>query len=416
VAQLAINGGAKAAEASRFPSWPIPGEGERRLVDEVLQSGRWGGPEGDKIDRFEQAFAAYQGTKPGVAVANGTVALELALLVAGVRPLDEVIVPAVSFVASATAIVRVGAVPVFVDSDPETLAIAPGAFEAAIGERTTAAVCVHYGGYPVDFDAILPVAKRRGIAIVEDCAHAQGTQWRGMGAGAIGTIGAMSFQASKSLTLGEGGVVTTDDDALAERARLMLRIGRRPGRPGYEHAIVASNYRLTEIQAAIGLGQLELLPDQVRQRQAAQRFLVSELAKIGGLSALKPDPRISRRGFYFLVLRYDSRHFAGLPRDRFVDALRAEGVPCGIGYGMPLYRQPAFGRDALEPFYPRGTRLPDYATERLPVAEEFCANQQVTIPHPVLLADDAGLQSILDAVAKIKVHAEELLVPAGVGA
>src|SRR5262249_39236954 len=154
--------------------------------------------------------------------------------------------------------------------------------------------------------------------------------------------------------------------------------------------------------AAIGLGQLERLPDQVRRREAARGFVVAELEKIGGLSALKADPRITRRGFYFLVLRYDSRQFKGVPRDRFVDALRAEGVPCGIGPGVPLSRQPAFDGEALEPFYPRGTRLPDYAAMRLPVAEEFCADQQVTIPHPVLLADGAGLQSILDAVSKIK--------------
>ena len=409
MASLAINGGSRAAESLRYPSWPILGDEERRLVGEVLESRQWGRLGGPKTDEFEQAFAAYQGAKHGIAVANGTVALELALLAIGVRPLDEVIVPAVTFVASATAVVRVGAIAVFVDSDPESVVISPEAFEAAITDRTTAAICVHLAGYPCDMDAILSIAERRGVAIVEDCAHAHGTQWRGKGVGSLGAASGFSFQASKSLTCGEGGAVLTDDDAVAERARLIHQVGRKQGRPGNEYYIVSSGYRMTEFQSAVGLGQLARLPQQVLHRQAAGDFLAAELAKIGGLTALKRDPRVTRRGYYYFQLKYDAEQFRGVPRDRFVEALRAEGVPCGAGHGAPLYRQPAFRRAELERFYARGVKLPDYEAMHLPVAERLCSEWQVTIPHPVLLADRSSLQSILEAVVKIKEHAEELL-------
>lgn len=407
--RLAINGGPKAAEAAVIPTWPILDEGDKRRVNDVLDSRKWGRLEGGVVAEFEQAFAAFQGVKHGLAVSNGTVAIELALLSAGVRPGDEVLVPAVTFIASATAIVRVGAVPIFVDSDPETAVVSPSALERAITERTTACVLVHYGGYPCDMDAILPIAAKHGIAVVEDCAHAQGTQWRGKGVGGLGAIGTFSFQSTKSLTLGEGGIVVTDDETVAQRARLVHNIGRQIGQPGYVHYVVGSNYRLGELSAALGLGQLDRLPEQIERRAAAAEFLATELGKVGGLAAPKPDPRITRRGYYFFVLRYDASQFGGIPRNRFLQALQAEGVPCGLAYGMPLYRQPAFSRANIEPMYARGAALPDYQAMYLPVAERFCAEEQIVFPHAVLLADRSTLGPVVEAVAKVKEYADELL-------
>jgi dTDP-4-amino-4,6-dideoxygalactose transaminase len=227
--------------------------------------------------------------------------------------------------------------------------------------------------------------------------------------GSYGDFGCFSFQQSKSLASGEGGIVLTNDDGLAEEARLYHNIGRKVGRPGYEHLVLASNYRLPELSAALLLSQLGRLQAQVEKRMEGASLLSSGLAAIGGIKMLKRDPRITQRGYYFVVLRYDRAQFAQVPLRRFIEALRAEGVPCGSGYGIPLYRQPAFRREYVAELLGRPLEeIPDYPNLYLPVAERFCAEEQATIPHQVLLAGEAGIQAILDAVAKIKANADEL--------
>lgn len=408
---LALHGGNAEAGTLQIPEWPQLTDDDRRAVLEVLESREWGRLyPNSHAEQFERAYAAYHDAKHGVAVANGTVAIELALLAAGIRPGDEVLVPALTFIASAGAVVRVGAIPIFVDMEPGAGSISAAAAEAAITDRTRGIVVVHYGGYPVDLDALGDVASRHKLVLIEDCAHAQGSEWRGRKVGAIGTIGTFSFQQSKSLSSGEGGIVLTNDDALAEYAVLLHNIGRVPRRPGYEHFVCASNYRIGEFQAALLLSGLARLPEQVATRHANGIFLEDEFARLGGLVALRRDERITSRGYYFMVLRYDADAFGGLPRDEFLRALTAEGVPCSNGYGMPLTTQPAFRRDVLLPLYPEElhARLPHYEAAALPVATRFC-QEQITIPHNVLLADRSELEKIVSAVAKIKAHVDELL-------
>lgn len=412
MAELAIEGGSKAAERLEVPQWPTLDEEDEGAVLEALESGRWCRIyPGSRVEEFEKAFAEYHDAEHAVAVSNGTVALELALLACGIEPGDEVLVPAVTFVASASAIVTsVGAVPVFVDVDPQTASISPEGIEEAISERTKGVVAVHYGGYPVDFDRILPIVERHDLALIEDCAHAQGTEWKGRKVGTFGDMGAFSFQESKAFTAGEGGIVLTDDEETAERARLLHNIGRVVGRPGYEHHVLASNYRLSELHAALLLSQLRRYKrDQVQLKHDNGEFLAQGLGEIGGVEPLKRDERITQRGYYFFVIRYDGEQFGGLPRDRFVEALKAEGVPCGVGYGIPLYEQPAFRRERIEPLLAESSKpWPDYEDVHLPVAERFCAEEQVTLPHQVLLADRSGIQAILDAIAKIRGNLDEL--------
>ncbi|MEW6356168.1 MAG: DegT/DnrJ/EryC1/StrS family aminotransferase [Planctomycetota bacterium] len=410
MAKLAINGGPKAAEALNVPAWPMVTKRDEEAVLEAVRSGKWCRIyPGSRVEKFEKAYAEFHDAKHAIAVSNGTVAIELALLTAGVRPGDHVMVPAVTFIASASAIVRVGAAPIFVDSDPDTAQINPKAVKAAITPRTKAIVGVHYGGYPIDFDAILPICEKRGIALIEDCAHAQGTEWKERKVGAIGRLGSFSFQASKALSGGEGGVVLTDDAELAEKARLLHNIGRVVGKPGYEHYVNASNYRMSELHGALLLSQLERLPEQTNHKHEQGEFLARELAKIGGVDPMKRDKRITRRGYYFFILKYDARQFKELPRNKFIAALNAEGVPCHAAYMMPLYKQPAFVTDNVRPFLSKDCEpLPEFEKLNLPVAEKFCAEQQVTIPHPVLLADRRGIQSVIDAVAKIKENVDEL--------
>ncbi|MCD6290437.1 MAG: DegT/DnrJ/EryC1/StrS family aminotransferase [Anaerolineae bacterium] len=411
MAKLAIHGGPKAAERLQVPSWPMYDEEDKRALLDVLENRHWCRLySGSRVEAFERAYAEYQDAQYGIAVSNGTVALELALLACGIRPGDEVLVPAVTFIASASAIVRVGAIPVFVDSDPETLSISPAGIEEAITERTRGVVAVHYGGYPIDFDAILPIVQKHNLVLIEDCAHAQGTEWKGRKVGTLGHIGAFSFQESKALTAGEGGIVLTNDEEIAERASLLHNIGRVVGRPGYEHHVLASNYRLSELQGALLLSQMRHLPEMVARKHENGEFLAQGLREIGGVEPLKRDERITQRGYYFFIIRYDSEHFGGLHRDRFVEALNAEGVPCSTGYGIPLYKQPAFKRERVEPLlHPASKPWPDYEHLHLPVAERFCAEEQITIPHQVLLADRPGIQAILDAVVKIKENVGELL-------
>jgi len=412
MSRLAIHGGPKAAEGLRVPNWPMVGEEERTAVLEALESRHWCRIyPGSRVEAFEEAFAEFHDAKHAVGVSNGTVALELALLACGVRPGDEVLVPAVTFIASASAIVTsVGAVPIFVDIDPETASISPEAIQAAITDRTRGVVAVHYAGYPIDLDRILPMVKKHDLVLIEDCAHAQGTEWKGRQVGTCGHMGGFSFQESKAFTAGEGGIVLTDDDENAERARLLHNIVRVIGRPGYEHHLLASNYRMSELQAALLLAQLQRFRrDQVRVKHENGELLAEGLQEIGGVEPLKRDERITQRGYYFFIIRYDSEQFGGVHRDRFVEALRAEGVPCAAGYGIPLYKHPAFKWERIEPFLAESSRpWPDYERLYLPVSERFCAEEQITISHKVLLSGRSGMQAILDAVTKIKGNIDEL--------
>jgi dTDP-4-amino-4,6-dideoxygalactose transaminase len=412
MAKLAINGGLRAVEQVLIPQWPVSDDLEKKAVLEALESRKWGRLYlGSKADAFEKAFAEYHDAKHGIAVTNGTTALELALLACGIRPGDEVLVPAVTFISSASAIVTsVGAVPIFVDIDPETVCISPEAIQEAITDRTRGIVAVHYGGYPFDLDRILPIVEKHGLVLIEDCAHAQGTEWKGRKVGAMGTAGAFSFQESKAFTAGEGGIVLTNDEKIATEAKLLHNIGRVLGRPGYEHYVLASNYRITDLQAAVLNVQLRRFRDeQARMKSEAGEHLAAGLREIGGLEPQKKDDRITQRGYYFVVLRYDSEQFGGVHRDRFIEALRAEGVPCGDGYAMPLYKQPAFKRERVEPLLAESAKpWPDYENMHLPVSEHFCAEEQITIPHGVLLAGEKGMDAILDAVSKIKANVSEL--------
>ena len=411
MAALALTGGPALAAGlrDRIGDWPRAGDAEGTLR-RVLESGRWGRLHPDShAEQLETAFAAFQQARHGVAVANGTVSLQLILRTLDIGIGDEVIVPALTFIATASAVAEVGAIPVFADVDPETLTIDPASVAVAITPRTRAVIGVHYGGFPIDFDRLLPLARERGIYVIEDAAHAQGTEWRGTRVGALGVFGSFSFQESKSLSGGEGGIILTNDDALAERAQLLHNIGRRVDKPDYMHYALASNYRLAEFQAALLLDQLARLPEQVQARDQAGRLLDAALEETGVLLPQRRDERITQRGYYFAIYRYQEQALDGLPRAAFVAALRAEGVPASTGYGVPVYRYPAFAPDALQHSPLRGLdNLPRYDQLNLPVTERVCAREQITIPHPVLLAGPDGVQLIADSVAKIVEHRDEL--------
>ncbi|MCS7145765.1 MAG: DegT/DnrJ/EryC1/StrS family aminotransferase [Nitrososphaerota archaeon] len=410
--RLAVKGGSPAAKdlLKLVPPWPTYGEKEKQALIEVLESRRWCRIfPGSRAELLESVFAEYHHAKHGIAVANGTVALELALKTVGVKTGDKVIVPAVTFIASASAATELGAIPVFADVDAETGNISPRSVREILGREdgVKAVVAVHYGGNPVNFDELRPLLAKRGVKLIEDCAHAHGSEWRGRRVGAIGDMGGFSFQESKSLTAGEGGIVLTDSDEYANKARLIHNIGRVVGRPGYEHYILSSNYRMTEFQAALLLAKIDELKEQVEKKHRNGAYLADRLRKIGGVEPQKMEEGVTKRGYYYFVFRYDAEEFGGVPKRRFVEALRAEGVPVDVGYGMPLYKQKAFSREAFLEVMPAGTEYPDYDKMHLPGAEEF-TKREVTLLHYYLLGEREALDLIAAAIEKIKENIGEL--------
>jgi L-glutamine:scyllo-inosose aminotransferase len=357
-------------------------------------------------DRFATAFAAAHDARHAFAVANGTVAIEIGLVAAGLRPGDEVIVPAYTFEASAAPVLRLGAVPVFVDVLPDTYCLDPAAAETAITPRTRALLPVHLAMCMADMDATSALAEKHGIRIVEDCAHAHGAKWKGKGAGSLGHAGAFSLQTSKLLTAGEGGVVTTNDDEVAERAESYTNCGRASRTDRFGHRLLGYNYRLTELQAAVLLGQMEKLPSQTALRARRAERLAKGLAGTPGLSLLRPDPRQTIQAFYHYVFKYDAAAFGGASRDRFVAALEAEGVPCDGLFYEPVYRSTLFDVDPAH-VPALGGRLPWEAT-RCPMAEKAAFEESVWLPHRILLGTEKDVDSVLEAVAKIRSNVDDL--------
>jgi len=406
MAELAINGGTPAATDWVPTKWPIFDDKEKEALIDTLESGSWcsmGKPDG-KVGQFEQAFAEYIGTKYTTCVTSGTGALELAFRSCDLEPGDEVIVTAVSFIASASAIVLAGGVPVFVDVDPETYQMSPDAVEAAITDKTRAIEAVHYGGYPVDMDRIGEIAKKHNLFIVEDCAEAHGSEWKGQKAGSLGDIGAFSFQMGKNLTCGDGGAMTYSKDELAVSCYSYSRYGNIPGGERYVHYVPAGNFRMSEFLGAILSAQLSRHAEQTQIRYENGEYFAQELEKVGGISALKRDPRVTKRGYYFYFLRYDASKWNGLHRNKFMEVLRAEGVGCGTAHNDPLYQNPAFQNIKKSLLY--GSEM-DYTKARCPEAERIY-NSEVIAMGKDFLMERENIDKILGALYKIRENVDEL--------
>lgn len=408
MSHLAINGGPKIADELKTFIWPRIHPEDESAVLNAIRNNYLGGLGDDNLPNtvFERKFAAYHDALYGTAIANGTLTLETSLRVGGVRPGDEVIVPAITFIASASAIVSAGAVPVFVDVDPLTCQISAEAIKAAITPKTRAIIIVHFGGYMADLDAILPIAHKHGLIVVEDCAHAQGSAWRNKRAGSWGTFGSFSFQHSKSLSAGEGGIVITNDAELYEKTQLIRNIGRMPNHKGYDHSLSCSNWRMGGLQGAFLLSQFERFPAQAESRHMNGAYLSSELNKIPGIRCLPKDDRITQRGYYFMVLDFDAEQF-GCSRDTFFRALQAEGVTAiSKGYNRPINKEGAFLEENLRPLLHESIPLRDYSAMHLPHAERW-ASRMVTILHWYFIEREAA-DLVLAAVTKVYQHRDEL--------
>ncbi|HOS93806.1 MAG TPA: DegT/DnrJ/EryC1/StrS family aminotransferase [Armatimonadota bacterium] len=408
--RLALTGGS-AVRTRPFPSWPVSDEREVEAVTQVVRSGKWW--YGEKVREFEAAFAAFQGATFGVSATSGTTALEIALLACGVGAGDEVIVPPYTFMATASAVLRVNGVPVFADIDLATSNLDPSDVEQRITDRTKAIIPVHFGGLPVDMDAFSALASRHGLRIIEDACHSWGSQWRGKGTGALGDCGVFSFQMSKNITSGEGGIMLTDNEELADQARGFSNCGRSKTGGWYEHFLLGSNLRMTELQAALLLVQLSRLEEQTERRQANARLLNRRLAAIPGIALIDwDDPRVTRRSYHIYAFRFLRDQWGGVTRDRFLEALNAEGIPSSAGYPIPLYKNPLFQRQADGPAgcpvsCPYYQGHVDYTQAVCPNAETLC-EEACWIFHQILLGDASDMDDIAGAIEKVWEHRSEL--------
>ncbi len=406
--QLAIAGGAPIRPAG-YPDWPVFDARDEAQLLAALRGGRWGGyPEpGPYNAQFCEQFAKFQGSKYGILMVNGTVTMEVALKALGIGWGDEVIVPGLTFAATAYAPMAAGAVPVVVDIDQRSWGIDAEAVEAAITPRTRAIIPVHAGQIVCDMDALTAIAKRHGLAIIEDCAHSPGKMWRGRGIGSFGEFGSFSHQSSKILTAGEGGTLLTDDEALARRAHSIIDCGRPKDPEGREYNF-GCNYRLGELHAALLVSQLEKFPQQMEERAENARYFMQRLADVPGVRALHLDERVTRLSFYRFIVAINPAAFAGVPNRVVCEALDAEGVGCWVGYD-PMSQYPLF--------QPHLSRLPvavEYADKlnpkswSLPVAEQAALFEQIYLDEAIFRAGKKGVDDTIDAFLKLQRNPDAL--------
>lgn len=400
MSKLAALGG-EPVRTEPYPPWPVFDDRDIEAVTEVVKSGQWGGYPypGPQTAEFLRRFAELQGGGYPVAMANGTVTMEVACRAANIGWGDEVIVPAYTFQATAVAPMTAGAIPVIVDIDPNTYCIDPKAIEAAITEKTRAIIPVHLGAQMVDMDAIMGIAERYDLIVIEDCAHAHGAKWRGRGAGTIGHFGSFSLQASKILTSGEGGVLLCRTPELAARATSIIDCGRPHDEKGQIYTL-GVNYRMTELQAALAKVAVERFPEQARQREEMAAYMDEALTEVPGVRVLPRDPRHTTRSFYEYVFAIDPEVF-GETHELVCYAMYKEGIPCDVGYeAMHHYSlfQPALSRLPVPSAFPERFQLDKM---HLPEAERAAEREAVWLEESIFRAGKVGVDDVVAALRKV---------------
>ncbi len=397
--ELAFYGGLKTVD-KEFP-WPVFDQAEVDAVARAVQSGAWANPNCDgMVAEFEQEFAGYCGTKHAITCANGSVALRLALLACGVKPGDEVIIPPYTFIATASVVAEANCVPVFADIDPDTYNIDPVAVEKVLTPRTKAIIPVHFAGQACNMDALMQIAARHNLKVIEDAAHAHGGEYKGIKLGSIGDAGCFSFQSSKNLTSGEGGIVTTNDEKLAAMVDSLRNVGRVKGGQWYEHHYLGCNYRITQLQIVLLSQQLKRLEEQTRRRNENGLYLNSLLEKIPGITPLTRGHGETLHTYHIYIFRYDKSFFNRLPKREFAALLAAEGVPSFMGYPEPLYKQPVFQKKNFMCY-----AIPehvDYTKVHCPVTEKACYEEAVWILQHAMLGTKEDMEKFAGAIAKIQ--------------
>lgn len=386
---LALNGGPKVRERP-FPRWPEYDDTERLALIRALDQGNWSRHGGKEVQSFEQEFADAHRAPAALAVTNGSHALELALELIGLEPGDEVIVPAYTFIATATAVQRRGGIPVLADIDPDTLCLDPAALDDVVGERTRAVIPVHLGGHVADMDAITAWARAHGIAVIQDAAQAHGATWRGKGLGALGSVATFSFQSSKVLTAGEGGALLLPDQDTYEQAWLRHNCGRSRE---LRLTTASSNFRISEFTAAVLRAQLARLTEQNARRAARYTELAAALGTIPGIRLQGRDERCTAHSHYMTTFVLDQDVLGGVDRDTVALALLMEGIPA-FGGSPAVHRTDAFWTGTT------GDTTPEALADRCPNAERV-GRDAVMIPHQALLGGSEEITDICAAITKV---------------
>lgn len=403
MSKLAVNGGI-ALRTESFPVWPQYNEKELKALESVLKSGVWGtlGPE---VKKLEERFSSYQQTIFGIAVTNGTVALEVVLRALGIGNGDEVILPPYTFNATASSIITVGATPIFVDIEEDTYNINPDKIEQAITPRTRTIIPVHIGGRACDMDRIMDLSRKHNLYVIEDCAHAHGSEWKGKRVGSLGHAGSFSFQASKNLNAGEGGFITTNDTAIYDQCWSIHHCGRKMTGKWYEHVNIGTNARMTEWQAAILDVQMDRIDEQLNRRMENATYLTSRLKEIACVETLRPDERITRNAYHLFIFKYKSNKCNNLPREAFIKAMNAEGIPCSPGYAC-LYKQALLQSSDMKRL--TGSNIA-YSEMYLENAEKACYSEGIWLTQNMLLGGKKEMDDVVDAIIKICENVDELL-------
>lgn len=394
-----------------FPSWPVFDETEERALDKVLKSGVWNRV-GSAVPQFETEYAQALGCKGVLATSSGTAALLTSLNVLGVGPGDEVIVPPYTFVATVNVVLQVHALPVFVDSDRTTSQIDAAKIEAAITPRTAAIIPVHIGGNVCDLDAIMAIANRHNIPVIEDTCQSHLSEWKGAKAGTYGKAGCFSFQASKNLNSGEGGAISTNDTTFLEQCYAFHSNSRGRAHAGYDFRYRAKglNLRMTDFQGAILLSQMTRLANQMRTREQNATYLSSMLREIPGITPARQYPGTTRNAYHLYMFRYDPAGFAGLPLARFLKAVQAEHIPVSAGYS-PLNKEPFLVNTLATRGYKKiyGEKELARWNERnqCPENDKLC-QEAVWLYQANLLGSRTDMEQIAGAIRKVQKYAAEL--------
>ncbi|GAB3921622.1 DegT/DnrJ/EryC1/StrS family aminotransferase [Larkinella terrae] len=409
--------GGKPVRAKAWPTWPLwkPETDEKQLL-EVIRSGIWS--RANVVNEFEAKWAAALGVKRALTVVNGTNAIMAALAQFDIRGGDEVLVPPYTFIGTVAPILMVGAMPVFVDVDPETFQIDPAKIEAKITPRTRAIIPVHILGLPANMTQILPIAKKHNLVVIEDACQAHFAEINHRKVGTLGNAGCFSFQNSKNLAIGEGGAIVSNDDVFMDRCFSYQNYGNPYGLVsgviGAGTLIQGTKLRLTEYQAAIGLAQLQRLDAQTTLRNENAAYLKSKIKDIPGIVPYKLYDDVTRAAFHLFPFRFKKENFKGLSRDVFVKALTAEGIPCSKGYAtlntMP-YLNDTFQTKNYQKMYPKS--MLDFNSyierNRCPQNDRLCNEEAVWLTQNMLLGTRTDMDEIASAIEKVYAHADKLL-------
>jgi dTDP-4-amino-4,6-dideoxygalactose transaminase len=399
--------GGKPVRTEPFPSWPVADEHEDTAMVEVVRSRRWGRGNGGRVTQFESSYAALTGARHCLATANGTSSLLACLGALDIGPGDEVIVPPYTFIATVNVVLSRHALPVFADTDIDTFQVDPANIDKAVTERTRAMFPVHLGGGSFDVDAVMAIASKRNLPVIEDACQSHLAEWKHRKVGTWGQAGCFSFQASKNLNSGEGGAILSNDEAFIEKCYTFHNNSSGRSRPsiGAEYTVPGLNLRLTEFQAAMLLSQMTRLEAQSKRREGNAAYLTSLLREIPGIHPARWTEGCTRNAYHLYMFRYDARQFNALTREAFLKALRAEGVPASGGY-KPLNREP-FLKNVLESRTYRNVYGQKHLSRVMdmnlscPQNDRLCS-EAVWLTQNMLIGKRSDMDQIAEAVNKIR--------------